>query len=66
MLLSIGMIWPESIAPYRACIVPISKDNTINTRAEKLYDQLQHTMLRGDIVLDDRYITISLHLSPNG
>ena len=49
-----GIIWPASIAPFDACIVPIGgkKDPAVTAKAEALYQALQ---ARGvDVLLDDR------------
>ncbi|KAI8579919.1 hypothetical protein K450DRAFT_239730 [Umbelopsis ramanniana AG] len=55
-----GMIWPTSIAPYRACIlVADNKNPESNDIAEKLYDELNAQVsindpLCNEVVLDDR------------
>jgi prolyl-tRNA synthetase len=55
-----GMVWPTSIAPYRACIlVADNKNPESNNIAENLYDELNaqtsiHDPLCNEIVLDDR------------
>ncbi len=49
-----GIIWPESIAPFDACIVPIGgkKDPAVTEKAEALYNAMK---ARGiDVLLDDR------------
>jgi len=55
-----GMVWPVSIAPYRACVlVADNKSEEANALAEQLYDQLNTNASANDplsdqIVLDDR------------
>lgn len=52
-----GMVWPTSIAPYRACIlVADNKSEEANTLAETIYDQLNtsNDLLSDQVVLDDR------------
>jgi prolyl-tRNA synthetase len=55
-----GMVWPISIAPYRACIlVADNKSPESNTIAEKLYDELNTKAsiddpLADEVILDDR------------
>ncbi|KAI7848299.1 hypothetical protein BDC45DRAFT_450456 [Circinella umbellata] len=59
-----GIVWPDTIAPYRICIVPTSNNNKeLNRLAETIYDTLEDVTLfkvknRGlftnDIVIDDR------------
>lgn len=48
-----GIIWPESIAPYKVAIVPIStKDETQMAEANRIYDALNAKGV--DILMDDR------------
>ena len=49
-----GIIWPESMAPFNAVIIPIGADKSVEVAntAEKLYDEL--TKLGIDVLLDDR------------
>lgn len=52
-----GLAWPESIAPFRVHILPLSaKDEKINSEvrkeAHKLYEQLQQAGI--EVLLDDR------------
>ena len=49
-----GIIWPESIAPFDACIVPIGakKDPAVTEKAEALYEAMKAQGL--DVLLDDR------------
>lgn len=55
-----GMVWPTSIAPYRACIlVADNKNPESNDIAENLYDELNAQTsiddpLCNEIILDDR------------
>ena len=39
-----GIIWPESIAPYKLTIISIgySKNDKINNYSDKLYDKLKN------------------------
>lgn len=60
-----GIIWPESLAPYKVCIIP-----TFNTKrreveeqpvveaAERMYDELEKahpSRYAGEVVIDDRW-----------
>ena len=48
-----GIIWPESIAPFKVCIVVANtKDETQNALAEKIYQQLISEGI--DVLFDDR------------
>ena len=49
-----GIIWPEDIAPFDVCIVPIGyqKSELVKTQCDELYSQL--TELGIDVLLDDR------------
>ena len=48
-----GIIWPESIAPYKVAIVPIStKDETQMAEANRIYDALNAKGV--DVLMDDR------------
>ncbi|KAI8089603.1 uncharacterized protein BX664DRAFT_264257 [Halteromyces radiatus] len=51
-----GLVWPSSIAPYKACIIATDdKRETFKTLANKLYDQINGTPgWTNNIVLDDR------------
>lgn len=58
-----GIVWPESVAPYKLCILPIGTKASPNyASAAQLYDRLQQAVpqLKGDIVLDDRCECICL------
>ena len=52
-----GIIWPESIAPYKLTIISIgySKNDKINKYSDKLYDKFKK--LEIDVLLDDRDIS---------
>jgi len=52
-----GIIWPESIAPYKLTIISIgySKNDKIKNYADNLYDKLKK--LEIDVLLDDRDIS---------
>ncbi len=52
-----GIIWPESIAPYKLIIISIgySKDDKINNYSNKLYEKLINFEI--DVLLDDRDIS---------
>lgn len=48
-----GMIWPRSIAPYEAVVVPTNlKDRTVKDLSEALYKELMWAGI--EVVLDDR------------
>ncbi|TPX64820.1 proline---tRNA ligase [Spizellomyces sp. 'palustris'] len=56
-----GIIWPESIAPYRICIVPmlnkksaLEQQRAISGAIEQLYSRLENAVGQEDIVIDDR------------
>ena len=48
-----GIIWPRSIAPFEAVIVPINaKDEALMSTSETIYSALQESGV--DVLLDDR------------
>ena len=48
-----GIIWPRSIAPFEAVIVPINaKDEALMSTSETIYSALQEACV--DVLLDDR------------
>lgn len=48
-----GIIWPESIAPYKAALLSIGKtDEKVSSVCEKLYNELQDAGV--DVLYDDR------------
>jgi len=49
-----GIIWPDAIAPFQVCIVPIGlhKSKDVARKVEKLYDTLKSAGV--DVLLDDR------------
>ncbi|WP_103503789.1 MULTISPECIES: proline--tRNA ligase [unclassified Streptomyces] len=47
-----GIVWPVSVAPFEAAVVPIGKDEEIGKVAESLYDALGAAGV--ETVLDDR------------
>jgi len=49
-----GIIFPESIAPFEVCIVPMgyAKSESVKVAADKLYSELKATGV--DVLLDDR------------
>lgn len=49
-----GIMWPDTIAPFTLCIVPIGmhKSTTVASVVEKLYQMLQQAGY--DVLLDDR------------
>ena len=48
-----GIIWPDSVAPYHAIVIPVSAANDAQTAlAEKIYDQL--TAAGIETLIDDR------------
>lgn len=48
-----GMIWPESVAPFQAHLIPIGE--TAEKRAEKLYQELSKEI---EIIYDDRDVGV--------
>lgn len=47
-----GLVWPESVAPFRVCLVSIGDDETVRASAEKMYQEL---LDRGvEVLWDDR------------
>lgn len=48
-----GIIWPMSVAPYQAIVVPVNvKDDTQRTIAEDIYNRLLKSGI--EVILDDR------------
>eukprot|EP00041_Stephanoeca_diplocostata_P020336 m.453187 g.453187 ORF g.453187 m.453187 type:complete len:272 (+) comp21548_c1_seq2:967-1782(+) len=54
-----GICWPVNVAPYRVAIIVLNGANSksvagkeLEEQGELLYDQLQNTSLRGDVILD--------------
>lgn len=49
-----GIVWPEAIAPFDVCIVPIGmkKSDAVRAACEKLYDELKSQGF--DVLFDDR------------
>ena len=49
-----GILWPQAIAPFRACIVPIGlkKSETVASAVENVYKELWEAGI--DTLLDDR------------
>lgn len=48
-----GIIWPESVAPYHAIVVPVSAGNEAQTAlAEQIYDKLKAAGI--EALIDDR------------
>ncbi|GMR20147.1 MAG: proline--tRNA ligase [Gammaproteobacteria bacterium] len=49
-----GIVWPDAIAPFQVCIVPIGLHKSANVarEVEKLYDTLKSSGV--DVLLDDR------------
>lgn len=51
-----GIIWPESVAPYRVCVIPVGDATSLNVNvANSLIKRLSKTDVAGDVVLDDRF-----------
>lgn len=46
-----GIIWPESIAPFKASIIMLSKDESVKSQLDELYNKLLALDL--DILFDD-------------
>ncbi len=48
-----GIIWPDAIAPYHVCVVPVNyKDEEQMKKAEEIYNTLSESGI--DVLLDDR------------
>ncbi|CAO3636479.1 unnamed protein product [Mucor hiemalis] len=50
-----GIAWPKSLAPYSVCIVPTDdRKQEFKDIANTVYDKLNSSSLKNDIVIDDR------------
>ncbi|MBN1384423.1 MAG: proline--tRNA ligase [Elusimicrobia bacterium] len=51
-----GIVWNESLAPYRVVIVPIAYEGKVKEVSDKIYARLRQPEDRsgGDVLLDDR------------
>ena len=47
-----GLVWPDSVAPYRVYLASIGTEDTVATEANKLYDRLQESGI--SVLYDDR------------
>ncbi len=47
-----GIIWPESIAPFKVHLIMLGDDEDIKNKAEDLYDDLQKNNI--EVLFDDR------------
>lgn len=47
-----GIIWPESVAPFRAHIIVLGVDENVKTEADKLYIELNNKSI--EVLYDDR------------
>lgn len=47
-----GLIWPKSVAPYHIHLLTLGKDETVDARAEDLYEQLKEQGY--EVLFDDR------------
>ncbi len=47
-----GIIWPESVAPFKAHLVVLGNDETVKAEAEKLYQSLLNQKI--EVLFDDR------------
>lgn len=47
-----GIVWPASVAPYKAHVIQVSNSDESKTRAEDAYNKL--TAEVGDVLFDDR------------
>lgn len=51
-----GIIWPDSIAPFRVYLLRINSDNSnVNKKADELYDQL--VSMGVEVLYDDRLVS---------
>jgi len=47
-----GMIWPESIAPFKVHLLVLGENEAVRTEAEKIYESLQKNNI--EVLFDDR------------
>ncbi len=47
-----GIQWPKSVSPYQVYLAPIGRDQSVYTRAEKLYEDLQNSGI--EVFYDNR------------
>lgn len=47
-----GIVWPESVAPFRVHLIPVGQDKKVWETAQKLYTDLQEEHI--EILYDDR------------
>jgi prolyl-tRNA synthetase len=47
-----GLVWPESVAPFKVCIVQIGDSKEVTKKADKLYNDLRDKSI--SVLLDDR------------
>ncbi|MFH1411304.1 MAG: proline--tRNA ligase [Candidatus Omnitrophota bacterium] len=48
-----GIIWPLSISPCEAVVIPLKKENEeLNSEAERVYEEMQRAGI--DVIIDDR------------
>ena len=47
-----GIIWPEAVAPFKAQLIALGKDEKIYEQAEKIYDKLLQS--GAEVLYDDR------------
>lgn len=50
-----GMIWPESLAPFKVHLLVIGSQSAVHSEAEKIYADLQKKNI--EVLLDDREVT---------
>jgi prolyl-tRNA synthetase len=56
-----GLIWPESVAPYRVHLITIGDDAAVRTRGEALYSKLESAQI--EVLLDDRDLSAGVKLT---
>lgn len=47
-----GIIWPESVAPFKVHLLALGKDENVKTESEKLYEELNRKGI--EVLFDDR------------
>ncbi len=50
-----GIIWPESVAPFKVHLLALGKDENVKTESDKLYEELNRKGI--EVLFDDRIDT---------
>jgi len=56
-----GIIWPESVAPYKVHLLNIGKEDDVKEKAEKIYEELLKNKI--EVLFDDRDLSAGAKLS---